>query len=379
MLIEFKHPSLGPAKTYLTSDVSADATSSTVKSYVGFSSSDYVLFGNFGEESSEIVLLTSVTADTTLGHTTGPIFAHSKDTPVSEIRWNQIEIQYSTSENGTFSTLATVSISADKPITSYDDANAPTSRWYKWRYKNSNAGTYSDLSDAIQATGWPSNSLGGMIEDILEEVGDSEAKVFSRQQIRSYLRDGVRMLVNSILKLHSDCLVSYTTQSLTADTDTYSNPSDFLRYRKVEISFDGSSTYHRARFESETEYLPSTNYQTSDPIVFIRGTSFGIRPTPSSSSGVAKLWYEARPTEMYSNNDTHGLPLGAATPLKLYAISRAWNRKGNRERASDYWKDYVSERNNYLESISEGFQDYAVRGFKQRSDLDMYGNEPVDY
>ena len=92
MLVKISHPELGTGKTRLSADVAASATSSTVENNDNFAAADYVVFGNLGEEKTEIVLLTSVTAPSTLGHTTGPVFAHSARTPVQETKYNQIKI-----------------------------------------------------------------------------------------------------------------------------------------------------------------------------------------------------------------------------------------------------------------------------------------------
>ena len=376
-MIEIGHPTLGPQKTFLTADVAADATTATVENTSGFASGEYVVFGKPGQEQTEIVLLTSVTPETTLGHTTGPTFAHKVETPIHEIGYNQIEVHYATSETGTYALLTTIDIQIDQKKTVYEDPNATSTRWYKVRFKDEDDTLYSPYSIPVQGTGWTSSSLRGMTDQILTEAnltGDAG----TRERIRRLLNQEVKQLCLAISKLHTTVLTTYTTQSLTASTYQYDLPTRFLRFKKVDISFDGS-TYHRAWFESETEGLPDTTYYTSVPYVYRRGSEFGIRPEDDiTSSGVAKLWYDAYPTEMYDANDTHGLPYGASDILIAKILYRLWLSK-NEQRASSYKNEYEDARQNYLTALSEGYQDYNPPVVRVRQGLDLYDWSEVGY
>ena len=166
------HPEKGPQKTYLTAEVAAAAVTSTVENNDGFATNDLVMFGDYGQEKSEIVTLTSTTGNTTIGHTSGPAFAHGVRTPVYQLPFDDVEIYTATSEGGTYSLLATVSLDVDETYTIYNHSTGGSSTWYKMRYKNTVTTTYSDYSDEILATGFKTNSLGSMTEEILESFGD---------------------------------------------------------------------------------------------------------------------------------------------------------------------------------------------------------------
>lgn len=377
-MIEIGLPTLGPQKTFLTADCAAAATSSTVENMAGFASGEYVVFGEPGVEKTEIVLLTSVTANTTLGHTTGPVFAHAVETPIYEIGYNKIEIYYDTSETGTFTDLlATIDIAVDQEKTIYEDPNATTARWYKIRFKDVADTLYSPYSIPVQGTGWTSDSLRGMTDQILAEAGLT-GDAGMRERIRRLLNNEVKQLTQAISKLHTTVLTAYTTQSLTSGTYQYDLPSRFLRFKKVDISFAGS-TYYRAWFQSETEGLPDDTYYTTSPYIYRRGSEFGILPESDiTSSGVAKLWYDRYPAEMYDANDTHGLPYGASDILIAKILYRLWLSK-NEQRASSYKNEYEAARTSYLISISEGFQDYNPPVIRTRAGEDLYSLEGIDY
>lgn len=380
-MISIGHCTLGPQKTFLTADVAAAATSSTVENMSGFALGEYVVFGEPGEEKTEIVLLTSVTASTTLGHTTGPVFAHAVETPIYEIGYNQIEVYWSATESGTYALLTTIGIAVDQKQTVYEDPNATTARWYKIRFKDVADTLYSPYSVPVQGTGWTSDSLRGMVDQILAEsgfTGDAE----NRERIRRLLNNEVKQLTQAISKLHTTVLTAYTTQSLTVGTYQYDLPTRFLRFKKIDISFAGG-TYYRAWFQSETEGLPADTYYTTSPYVYRRGSEFGILPESDiTSSGVAKLWYDRYPSEMYDSNDTHGLPYGASDILISKILYRLWVNKsmdGPNYRASSYKNEYETARTSYLTSISEGFQDYNPPVIKVRDGGDLYGLEGIDY
>ena len=160
MLVKIKHPDLGIGKTRLSADVAASATSSTVENYQGFVATDYVVFGKLGEENSEIVLLTSVTANVTLGHTTGPVFAHSARTSVSEIKYNQAKIYSDTASTGDFSTLVTtLDLTPDEDYTIYDHTTGTSATWYKVKYYNETTEAISSFSDPVEGVGYTETSL----------------------------------------------------------------------------------------------------------------------------------------------------------------------------------------------------------------------------
>ena len=376
-MIEIGHCTLGPQKTYLTADCAAAASSSTVENMSGFATGEYVVFGEPGQEQSEIVLLTSVTANTTLGHTTGPVFAHNVETPIYEIGYNQIEIYYSTTESGTYTLLTTIGIAVDQEKTIYEDPNATTARWYKVRFKDVADTLYSPYSVPVQGSGWTSDSLRGMTDQILAESGFS-GDAETRERIRRLLNNEVKQLTQAISKLHTSVLLTYTTQDLTSGTYQYDLPTRFLRFKKVDISFAGG-TYYRAWFQSETEGLPADTYYTTSPYVYRRGSEFGILPESDiTSSGVAKLWYDAYPSEMYDSNDEHGLPYGASDILIAKILYRLWLSK-NEQRASSYKNEYEDARQNYLTALSEGYQDYNPPVVRIRQGLDMYDWDEVGF
>ena len=345
--------------------MAADATSSTVENYQGFATNDYAVFGKPGEEKSEIVKLTSVTANVTLGHSTGPVFPHSARTPVSQMKYNQAKIYSASTETGEYSLLDTIDLDVDQEQTVYDDTTGTSITWYKIKYYNATTTTISDYSDAVIGTGYTENSLRSMTDEILDDYGDSSDKEGNRNKIRRYLRAGVRNITREIIKVYPDYRKKYDTQALSDGTATYDLPDRFLTFFRVDVNSTGTSatSAYKAIIESEFEGEPNTSYSTSDPRVFFRSSGnteqFGIRPTPAAS-GMAFLWFWDYPATMTDDGDEHGLPYGAREILVSYGLMRLWKPK-NADKSAQYKADLKEDLPDFIESVAQQKQTISSR------------------
>jgi len=366
---------LGIGRTRLSADVAASATSSTVENYQGFTTNDYVVFGKLGEENTEIVLLTSVTANVTLGHTTGPVFAHSARTPATEIKYNQAKIYSDTASTGDFTTLvATVDLTPDEDYTVYDHTAGTSATWYKVKYYNETTEAISSFSDPVEGVGYTETSLYSMTDEILEDFGDPDSKEVSRKRVRTVIRAAVRKLTLGLIKVLPDYRRQYTTQTLTSGTATYDNPTRFLAFQRVDVDYAGTTATnaYKATFESESEGEPDTIYEKTDPRVFFRAETFGLRPTPDGT-GTAFLWYWDYPEIMTEENDVHGLPHGAREAIVSYSLYRLWIPK-DREKSFDYKKAYTEDKNEYIDFVARSRQFYTPKKVKVVFGHDLYDN-----
>ncbi len=363
MIIKIDHPELGPQNSYVTTEVTATDTSTEVENTEGYTSGDYVVFGHPGEEKTEIVLLTGVTGNTTLNHTTGPVYDHPVRTPIYQIKYNQIEIYRAGSQGGAYSLIATIDITLDEDYTIYDDTAGDTSSWYKLRYKDANDSSYSGYSDEVQGIGYTTDSLRDMTNEVLEEFGDTLAKQVKRKRVKKLLQAGVRKITMALIQAQPDYRKAYTTTSLVSGTATYDLPERFLLLDRMDINFSGSvaADAFKAEYENERSGMPNQIYSTADPRVSIRGEQFVIKPTPTSSSGLAFIWYWNAPEEMENESDEHGLPYGARDTLVLYALYRLWLSK-NVDKAKYYqsaFKDSLAEVLDFL-AQKRGMKSFRV-------------------
>jgi len=373
MQIYINHPELEDQETRLSADVAASATSSTVENTKGFATSDYVVFGKPGEELTEIVLLTGVTANTTLSHTTGPVFAHSARTPVSQIKYNQAKVYSSTSETGTYSLAATTDLTLDQDSTVYTDNAGTSTTWYKIKYYNSTSGSLSSFSVPVQGTGYTEDSLRSMSDEVMEDFGDPTGKDLTRDQVCNYLRGGVRKITTELMKFYPEYFRTYTTQALTASDYDYALPTGFMGFIRVDVNYSSSTATDacKAEFINEAFGDPDTNYYETSPYIAIRGSNFILRPTPASSAGYIFMWYWAYPTSMTEDNNEHGLPYGARDVLISYALYRAWLAK-DQDKANSYKTLFKEGLTEYEEFVAQQRQQISKPYAEVKSGSDLY-------
>lgn len=113
-------------KTYLKSAIAAAATSGDVLNSAGFTGTrKHVLFGEFGDENSEIVTYTSTTDADTIAF--GAVsFDHPAGTPVYLVDANQVDFNRATTLTGSYSSLAKVAINCGSEFTIYEDTTNTT-------------------------------------------------------------------------------------------------------------------------------------------------------------------------------------------------------------------------------------------------------------
>jgi len=373
--IKIPHPDLHEL-TRTTADMAAAATTVEVENNSNLILNDYIVLGGLREEKAEIILITSVSGDTTVNFTGASNFDHPARTQLAEIKFNQIEVSRASSEGGSYSVLDTIAITPDEDLTLYDDSTGSTTDWYKARYKNSTTGTYSAYSEEVQATGYTDDSLFSMAEEILDEMGDEFAAEINRNRVYRALRGAVRDLTIKIIRMYPDYRKNYTTQALTSGTERYDLPTRFLSFVRVDINYSGSAAsdaYKVYNFRSEADLSPEVTYSQQDPYLYIRALQYGFKPTPNSSSGYAFLWYWDYPATMTDETDEHGLPHGARDLLVTRALYKLWIPK-DKDTSVAYRISYRDDLTDYLEFVGQSMQAFDNRQVKVNFGSDLYDN-----
>lgn len=142
-----------------------------------------VVFGMIGTSNAE--LMPTISSKTTTSLTmalisgSGCAFSHSRGEPVSQVTYDKVIIESSTSATGSFTQIAEIAIqwSADK--TSYNDTTGTASTYYRQRFYNSVTGIYSDYSNS--GVGVSQNDLGpttvaSLVLSVRKAVGNTELK-----------------------------------------------------------------------------------------------------------------------------------------------------------------------------------------------------------
>lgn len=144
---------------------------------------------------------------------------------------------------------------------------------------------------------------------------------------------------------------SDTNLNVSANQEAYSLPSDCMRVKRVEITYDGTNWY-KVRImddnDSSDEPLDSTSinndYSQTSPYADIFGNAIYLRPIPSSSVGNGlRIWYFGRPT-LITNITVHTFdtPQDYHGYLAYGVASEVATRQGNQALATQMfakWED----------------------------------------
>jgi hypothetical protein len=314
--------------TSLTQQANAGDTVLNVVNTKGFSTNQILLVGSLESENAEVVKTHATTSptDTQITLASGLKFSHTTDEPVTILDFDKIEIYRASAKGGDYSLIDTIDIDYSEEKTIYRDTYGTSTSYYKIRYKNSIDSTYSDYSAEFPASGFPVNSLYAMVEKVLTLFSSQSERLLNREEIIDDINEGYRILVNKIIDLGIDYYVKKGDQiPLVANQEEYILPSDFVRPKRIYISYDGSNEYPAEPMDFVLEQS-KTAYLEAEPKYFFRGEKIVIRPVPTSSTGYIQPYYYYMPNPLENDDDEPELPKGYHNLLVNYALARAFEK-----------------------------------------------------
>ena len=159
-------------RTPLTADSTAASGTITVSNIVGVGVGDYLLIGEFGQETAEIVRVHTVTAPsgTTITLNANTTYAHIRGESVYRIDRNQVEFSRATTLTGSKSVLVTSDITPDSLYTVYEDTTNTTGFGF-YRWKNSADTTYTNYSESFPYAGYNEQTLKKIFDSVLTDMG----------------------------------------------------------------------------------------------------------------------------------------------------------------------------------------------------------------
>lgn len=170
--------SLIVGKSFLSKDLVASSTSIPVENTEQFVvANGLALLGMVGAANAELVPVISSKTTTGLVLGSATSFSHQRGEPISQVTYNKVIIESSTSATGTFTVLATIDLQWSSDKTSYVDNNGTSSTYYRQRFYNSVTNKYSDYSNG--GVGVSQNDLGpttaaSLILSVRKAVGNTD-------------------------------------------------------------------------------------------------------------------------------------------------------------------------------------------------------------
>lgn len=308
--------------SYLSINYASAVSSLVLVNSNSFAANDYVLLGEFGSETAEIVQVSTVTAAThTLALSAATKFAHSESTRATILKYNQVKF-YRTA-TATFSESGTqigsdTNIQADDYFTRYwDTANTTGYGWFK--FYNSTTATATDQSNAIPYTDFESNSVKKIFDSFYSLLNNSEQKLISTNDAFRWLNEGYAIAKNELNLINRNYTASSTTITVTSGTAEYALPSGFSDVLSLTGDDSNDSEIENIALSNAIAY---GNDSANTVKYYLRGSYIGLVPTPTSNTTYT-LYYLQKTSTLTSYYDSIDLPDNNFYPLVDFMMYRA--------------------------------------------------------
>lgn len=190
--------------------------------------------------------------------------------------------------------------------------------------------------------------------------------------------------VNEILQSMDDWDFQgeYATANLVASQQEYTLPTDILKIKKVEVSYDGSNWYVASPIDvSETGSTSTTdidnNFSETQPFFELHDNSLFLYPIPDTNrTACLKVWYEKEITELSGATDEPNLPEAYQKILCYGAAKDYFEKYSEREGYTNKRNIMQQNYNDMLEKMKEFFntrnqeREYFVLGNNTDYDYD---------
>jgi len=334
--------------SYLTTNYASGASSVNVLNGTNYAANDYVLIGNFGSPSAEILKVKAVSTNTLTfkdeaGADVNTTFAHAESTRVYIIPYNQVKFYWTTT-----ATYAATSLVSTEDIQEQDfftiTEDTTNSTGYGWFvFYNQHTTEISANSNAIPYSGFGLTTVKTVIEDFFSLLNNKELKLISVRDALAWLNEGYSIIRNDINLIDTGWGASDEVElTLVSGTDEYDLEDDFsdFLYLRKSASTDTGSQIYPIRFSDIPSYLQSNSQKLR---YYLRGNKIGFVPS-ITSAGTLYYRYKAKITTLDSYDDTIDLPDNAHYAVKDFMLYRAYEKLTN-PNSSVYhnnFKEYLS-------------------------------------
>lgn len=271
--------------TYLTVAVDAAATTLTVAGVdiVSWINADYILIGEFGEETAEIKNISAATAAGTSLTVAAVTFAHPIGTKVYHLDFNQVRFVHSTtalSADIDNANLTTIAIEPSNLYTRYEDTTNTTG-FGSFRFRNSTTAGFSSYAAFVAYTGYTVKSLWKLREKVRKFLGNDET--IQNDEIDEEINDSIREVIHD--RMWNFAKTERSLSSV-ANQVNYTIPSTISNIHTVTIDSQPLVYVDQARWD--TFHWDSTT--TGDPTHFTTaGTTLKTYPKVTTSASTTAI------------------------------------------------------------------------------------------
>lgn len=314
----------------------------------------YILLGNFGSETSEVVQVTALTTNTLTVSTT--LFAHAESTKATIIPYNQVRFYHTTTATYATSDPITgyINIQPDSYFsTTTDTVNSTGFGWFV--FYNSTTYKTSANCNAIPYAGFEDNSVKKIFDSFFALLNNKEQKAINNEEAFYWLNEGLTIAQNALNVVNQEYTVADPyTLSVTSGTAEYAWPSYFSSISSVSDS-DGETIGH-----VDIHDIKKNNADSGNSILYyLKGRKIGFSPVPTDAA-TYYLYYRTLPTKLTSLYDNVYMPNNNFYLLINFMLYKAGLKLGRADAASQY------------KLFSDGLDVMRVTSNKQNDDAEEF-------
>lgn len=306
--------------SYLSTNYSSGVTSIVVTNGDGFAALDYLLLGEFGNETAEIVQISAGGVSThtlTIGATK---FAHAESTKVTILKYNQVKFYHTTTTAFSAGTDLSgfINIQPDSLYTIFSDTTYTTG--YGWFcFYNAQTTKITSNSNYIPYAGFAANSVKKLIEDFYSQLSVTEQKLITMSEVLTWFSEAYSIVREELNLSNKDFNAEdHYDLATEANLAEYALPDNTDHIISV-YDDDNDKMVNKININEIDEYNESSSNTTK---YYIRGNYLGFAPTPSSAVNFI-VRYTTKATAVTSYSDLITLPGNNHYILKDFVMYRA--------------------------------------------------------
>lgn len=347
--------------SYLSSNFLSGEDTLIVTSSEGFSPDDYVLVGEWGSETSEILKIASIaTATHAITFTVATKWSHAESTKITIVKYNQVRFYHTV--DTTFTALNPVTdyidIQPDSLATIGYDLDHDTG--YGWFvFYNETVDESTQNSNAIPYAGFAENTVKAVLDNFFSILNNKDLRLIDTPRAISWMNEGYTIMCSE-LNLINDNYNSELNYEITtaASLAEYSLPTKFGTMLTVWDDENNCTLPYISPSK-----LNNNENDNNIKSYYLRAGYLGLSPTPTDAS-VYKMTYTANASSLSSYDDVIDLPNGAFYALKDFMMFRA-APKLNKGDGSSFYKLFQAS----IERLK-------MTSIKQESNNDSWGIAP---
>lgn len=164
-----------------------------------------------------------------------------------------------------------------------------------------------------------SKTLANIRTQVRSYLDETSAADWTDTELNSLINQRYHRVHTAIAGVFEDYKITTSFESLVANQQEYTLPTDLYKLRRVEVNYDisnSNSVFQKATpltsLESVRTRLAETNIGSAilrNPVYYVTGLKIGFLPIPTSSgTNAIKYWYVPVLTELSADADTIDIP-----------------------------------------------------------------------